>query len=104
MRREPWVGSSAELERRLTDDNCAYRNDAKRLFNWRDACGTFLGKAAKSKVEFVAGRVSSRVLRGKTVWTITPPLRDEPEPEPTPVPTTRNLPPVPIVSENRGLR
>ena len=105
MRLEPWTGSAAELERRLSDDNCPYRNDAKRLFNWRDACGTFLGKAAKSKVEFVAGRVSSRVIRGKTVWTINPPQPDEsaPGPEPKPFPASRNtIPTMPIELKNRG--
>lgn len=75
--RRTWTGSAAELERKLTDDQSAYRTEAKRLLGWNAACGAFLGRLSKCRREYVAGRVSSRTLRGRTVWTITPPERDE---------------------------
>jgi len=80
MERRPWSGLAAELERRLTCDECSYRNEAKRLLSWNAACGSFLGRLEKSNREFVAGRVTSRVLHGKTVWTINPPERPDPAP------------------------
>ena len=91
-RREPWTGSSAELERKLTDVQSGYHNEAKRLLGWNAACGAFLGRLAKCRREFVAGRVSSRTLRGRTVWTINPPDPDvapedvwiTPDADPTP--------------------
>lgn len=92
--RESWTGSAAELERKLTDDDCAYRHDAKRLLNWNAACGSFLGRLEKSKAEFVAGRVSSRMLRGKTQWTITSPHKDEPAADTPPTPSPVNIPPM----------
>jgi hypothetical protein len=80
MQREPWSGLAAELERMLTSDTCSYRNEAKRLLSWNAACGAFLGRLEKSNREFVAGRVTSRVSRGRVIWTINPPQRPEPTP------------------------
>lgn len=88
MLRKPWTGSAAELERKLTDDNCEYRYEAKRLLHYNGACGSFLGRLVKSRCEDVAGRVSSRILRGHSLWTINPPYLDKPEA--TPAPSVQN--------------
>lgn len=75
--RNAWSGSAAVLERRLTDDECNYRHEAKRLFSWNSACGAYLGRLENSRREYVAGRVSSKIVHGRTIWTITPPSHEE---------------------------
>ena len=77
--RRPWAGLSAELERRLTDDQCAFRDEARRLLNWNAACGSYLGRLEKVREGYHAGRVTSRLIHGRREWTIQPPARDEGE-------------------------
>jgi hypothetical protein len=83
--RRAWVGSAAELERRLTDEQSAFRDEARRLLNWNAACGSYLGRLEKCREGHHAGRVASRLIHGRREWTIQPPARDEGEAWITPV-------------------
>ena len=74
--REPWSGTSAELERRLLRDTSDCRDEARRMFGWSGACGTYLGRLEKSKAEHVVGRISSRRVNGVRHYTIVPPKLD----------------------------
>ena len=71
--REPWNGTAAELERRLLRDNSECRDEARRMFGWSGACGTYLGRLEKSKAEHVVGRISSHRVNGVRHYTILPP-------------------------------
>ena len=42
--RESWQGKACEIERMLTDQNSPYSYEARKLFSWPSACGTYLGR------------------------------------------------------------
>ena len=72
-----WVGTATDLERLLNDSTVA--NEARRLLDWNNATGTYLGRLAKKLPNRVRGQ------RSKTsrTWTICPAhwiLDDEPTP------------------------
>jgi len=62
---DSWTGSAASLQARLTDTQSRCREEARRLFGWPAACGTFLGR-----LERTTERVASRRVNGKTEWKI----------------------------------
>lgn len=39
-----WRGRASDLERQLTDQFCPYSFEARKLFTWSAACGTYLGR------------------------------------------------------------
>ena len=78
--REPWIGGAAGLERKLLQDGSDCRDEARRMFGWSGACGTYLGRLEKSKAEHIVGRFSSHRVNGVRQYTILPPKLD---PEPT---------------------
>lgn len=40
----PWKGRASDLEREITDDDCQYHHEARKLLTWPTACGTYLGR------------------------------------------------------------
>lgn len=62
--REPWTGTAANLERKLLQDTSDCRDEARRMFGWSGACGTYLGRLEKSKAEHVVGRITSHRVNG----------------------------------------
>lgn len=40
----PWKGRASDLEREITDDDCPYHHEARKLLTWPTACGTYLGR------------------------------------------------------------
>jgi hypothetical protein len=72
VHREAWEGTAAELERRL-GENDRFSYEARRLLSWANAAGTYLARLRDSEAELVSGRVKSRKVNGRTVWTIEPP-------------------------------
>src|ERR1044071_2179644 len=63
-RLDSWEGLAIDLERRLLDSNLAA--EARALFGFTNACATFLGRLERSH----PNRVSSRRLKGRTMWLI----------------------------------
>lgn len=70
--RPAWNGTAAELTRHLMRENSGCRDEARRMFNWGGACGSYLGRLEISTAPYVAGRVASRRVNGISHWTITP--------------------------------
>jgi hypothetical protein len=78
MVREPWTGTAASLERKLTRDSGKCEREAGKLLSWSAACGSYLARLAKADRPFVAGRVMAGPGRsGVKTWTIYPPEPDE---------------------------
>ena len=46
-----WVGTSHDLQALLTSNECPMRQEVNRLLSWNKACGTFLGRLAKSSAK-----------------------------------------------------
>jgi hypothetical protein len=93
-RLEPWGGSAAALETRLTNPPCRVAYEARKLLQWQNSCGTYLGRLKGTENEHLAGRITSRKHNGQTVWTIQPPcLVAEPVPEAVPRPEDQPPPP-----------
>lgn len=70
-----WVGTATDLERLLNDS--AVANEARRLLDWNNATGTYLGRLAKKLPNRVRGQRSNL----SRTWTIYPAhwnLDDEP--------------------------
>lgn len=63
---DPWQGTSDELEHQLRKLDQDHTCD--RLLNFSNAAGSFLGRLRKEQ----SSRVESRVLHGRTIWTIRP--------------------------------
>jgi hypothetical protein len=64
--RKPWTGGADQLHKDL--EGGPFPKAVQQLLYFNGACGTYLGRLkAKNK------RVNSRVLHGKTIWTINPP-------------------------------
>jgi hypothetical protein len=70
----PWEGTAAALEAKLVSSNSTVTFEARKLLNWQNSCGTYLGRLKESTNASVAGRVTSRKLNGHTSWTIVPPV------------------------------
>jgi hypothetical protein len=68
-RGEPWKGTAHELEQHLGRDMSPVQYDARKLFYFPTACGTYLGNLAKKCPERVV-----KLQRGKTnrEWQINP--------------------------------
>jgi hypothetical protein len=86
-RLEPWEGSAAELEARLVNPPSRVVFEARKLLNWQNSCGAYIGRLEDSESEHIAGRVASHKHYGQTIWTIQPPRCPEPviqpaDPEP----------------------
>jgi hypothetical protein len=77
FQRQAWVGSAAELERLLNDDQGKFRDEARRLLKWENACGSYLGRLEKCRDGHQSGRVTSRLMHGLREWRIQPPERDQ---------------------------
>lgn len=75
--RSEWTGRAFELEKKLRESEIGMHAD-RLLSRFPNACGTYLGRAAKHYPERI-----SREVRGGGVpyWTITPPQLDEPKKE-----------------------
>jgi hypothetical protein len=68
---KPWDGTASQLESQLLEDNdCNFRT--RRLLSGSNATGTYLARLKDSKVEHARGRVISRKVQGRTIWTIEP--------------------------------
>lgn len=68
-----WCGSSHDLERLLLGQAMPSREQVRRLFAWPGACGTYLGRLAKSP----AATVTRRRVNGHSSWTIKLPVFEE---------------------------
>ncbi len=70
-----WTGTAAYLERCLTDSECRYANEARKLLSWPTACGTYLGRLRRrypSRIEYErTGEDRERI------WTIRPADSDQ---------------------------
>jgi len=75
--REPWTGTAAELSRRLQREGSNCCDEARRMFNWGGACGSYLGRLEDSTAAHVRGRVLSHRVTGIRHYTITPPPLEE---------------------------
>jgi hypothetical protein len=64
-----WEGSAAELERTLTKDGSAVGREARQLFSFPTACGTYLGRLQR----LYPGRFETDHTRTGNRWTIHPP-------------------------------
>ena len=72
-----WVGTATDLERMLNESAVAF--EARRLLDWNNATGTYLGRLAKKLPNRVRGQRS----KDSRTWTIYPAhwiLDDEPAP------------------------
>lgn len=65
-----WEGKTIELEQKLHGSKYGY--EADKLFRFHNACGTYMGRLARSCPE----RISQRKLHGYTLWTINPPCSE----------------------------
>ena len=63
-----WEGSANKLERQLLDDSSKVYREARQLFSFQAACGTYLGRLARTYPE----RFSQAHTRNGTIWTISP--------------------------------
>jgi Family of unknown function (DUF5906) len=64
-----WEGSASLLERHLVSERSKVSREARQLFSFQSACGTYLGRLARINPE----RFSQTHTRTRTVWTISPP-------------------------------
>jgi hypothetical protein len=67
-----WNGTATDLTRHLTRESSGCRDEAKRMFNWSGACGSYLSRLENATAPHVAGRISSRRVNGIRRWTILP--------------------------------
>ena len=65
---DAWEGNASELQSKLCETFTVAR-EAQTLLKYPNACGTYLGRLAKQRINRVSGRLSS----GQTRWTIQPP-------------------------------
>lgn len=65
---KPWTGTARQLEKKLVEADFASAREARRLFSFNTACGTYL---ARLQQKFPV-RVSSRTRKGVRFWTINP--------------------------------
>ncbi|MBA2742845.1 MAG: hypothetical protein H0U43_00765 [Chthoniobacterales bacterium] len=65
----PWEGTALELQRLLTGSDCAMNHEARKLFYYNSACGTYMARLRRDHGE----RVSSRNTKTGTIWKIQPP-------------------------------
>jgi len=65
---QPWEGTAAELEQKLTESQTMGR-EARKLLDWNNACGTYLGRLAKRHPDRIEYR---RTTGGKRLWKIMP--------------------------------
>ena len=68
--RQPWTGKAADLERLITSNHAPYRDEARRLLSWPNACGTYLGRLRRR----YPSRISYRQVgeERERIWTIYP--------------------------------
>ncbi|MBI1178473.1 DUF3854 domain-containing protein [bacterium] len=62
----PWTGTAAELERRLADS--PFKDEARRLLDWNNAAGTYLGRLARR----CGDRVQQQRTEHRRGWIIYP--------------------------------
>lgn len=60
-----WHGTALDLERILTANHMPSRDQARKILHWPAACGTYLGRLAKS-----GSVVTKKISSGRSVWTI----------------------------------
>ncbi len=66
--RSTWQGKAADIERILTDTCCSYSFEARKLFSWPSACGTYLGRLRRRYPDrFVYAQTGEERDR---IWTI----------------------------------
>ena len=70
----PWTGTARQLEKKLTSADFADSREARRLFSFNTACGTYLARLEQKYPK----RVGSRTKKGYRMWTVNPP-EDYPE-------------------------
>ena len=68
---QAWVGRSADLERVITSVNAPYRDEARRLLSWTNACGTYLGRLRRRYPDRITCRQVGE--ERERIWTILPP-------------------------------
>ena len=71
-----WMGTATELERMLYESKGAH--EARRLLDWSNATGTYLGRLAKK----LPHRVKQERTSSSRIWYINPPHWAGIEPEP----------------------
>jgi hypothetical protein len=64
--RGAWEGTAAEVEQWLTDNCMPTAHAARSLLTWNAACGTYLGRLAKTPMS----DISSKIVNGVTRWKI----------------------------------
>ncbi|MSU62657.1 MAG: hypothetical protein EXS31_09705 [Pedosphaera sp.] len=64
-----WVGTAEKLEGRLCAHDSTNSHQARLLLSWTNACGTYLGRLARSRPD----RVSERRTNSARLWEIQPP-------------------------------
>ena len=67
-----WIGTAIELERKLTEDECSMKLEARKLFSFYSTASTYLGRLAKKEPTRFRQRRTNR----ERLWEITAPGRD----------------------------
>ena len=70
---QAWVGRSADLERLITSVHAPYRDEARRLLYWPNACGAYLGRLRRRYPDRITYRQVGE--ERERIWTIQPPWR-----------------------------
>lgn len=68
-RKFSWEGPAISLERMLTEATYSLHHEAAQLLRGLNSCGKYLGRLARQP----GSRISQRVLKGQTIWSITHP-------------------------------
>lgn len=68
-----WNGTASKLMAELTDKECPCVFEARKIFNWPTACGTYLGRLHKN----LPNRVEKYRHQGERYWRITPKIYEE---------------------------
>ncbi len=66
--------TALQIESQLTEYGSSFSHEATRLLSWNHACGTYLGRLARSHPH----RVQERRTPTQRLWRITPPTEGEP--------------------------
>jgi len=72
VKAKPWEGSATDLERELTNDNSLMKHEARKLFCFNNAGGTYLHRLSNRKPE----KYRQVRTHDKRLWTIAPPGTD----------------------------
>jgi hypothetical protein len=68
-----WNGTASKLMSELTDKDCPCMFEARKIFNWPTACGTYMGRLHKN----LPHRVEKYRHQGERHWRISPKVYDD---------------------------